>query len=101
MTKKLKIGKRRYKSVKKRMKIKGLFDPDSKTIAVRRGMNKITEAKTLLHEILHGIIHEYAPEVTTETEEHRYIYPLERGLAEYARHNPTEWLLMCIKLARL
>ena len=97
----VKIGKRNYKVVKRRMKCKGYFEDSSKTIAIRPGMRKIAEAKTLLHEILHGIIHEYAPEQFSEHEEHKFIYPIERGLAEYAKANPTEWLLMCIKLARL
>ena len=83
------------------MKDNGYFDECSKTIAVRTGMRKRAAAKTLLHEILHGIIHEYAPEQFSEHEEHKFIYPIERGLAEYAKANPNEWLLMCIKLAKI
>ena len=98
---KVKIGKRNYRVVKRKMGIKGYFEGCSRTIAIRPGLNKRTAAKTLLHEILHGIIHEYAPEQFSEHEEHKFIYPIERGLAEYAKANPNDWLLMCIKLAKI
>ena len=96
----VKIGKRNYKVVKRRMKCKGYFEDSSKTIAIRPGMRKIAEAKTLLHEIYHGIFAEYIRDILTDDEEERVIRALERGITEFARHNPEQWLVLANRLTK-
>lgn len=60
----------------------GLCDPSCQTIYVRLGQTKIERLKTVIHELLHAMEHEYAITIP-----HKMVYTLEAPLAEFLLDN--------------
>lgn len=97
----MKIKGNKYAIKFRPMRWKGMSEFPERCITIRPGMDRVTEAKTVLHELLHGIVYEYSPVSYTDEEEHRLIYPIERGIAELAKENPHDWLVLAVTLSRL
>ena len=67
-------------------------------IEVARGQLEYDEADTVLHEILHAILHLQGREEDPDTEE-RFVRALATGLLPVLRNNPalTTWLMRPLK----
>src|SRR3990167_2400658 len=100
MATKVKIGKRKYKSRKANLP-KNIYGTTSgHEITIRSGLRGRLEAKTKLHEILHGCVNEYAKEEHEIHVEEDIVYAIEKGVSEFAKHNPEEWIMLAVILMR-
>lgn len=101
--KQVKIGRRKYKIRKARINKNDYGDCDkaNKEIRLAHDLNSYTQAKTLYHELLHGIFAEYLDGVVSDEIEEKIIRGMERGYSEFAKHNPEAAIMLTIRLARV
>ena len=97
----VKIGKRHYRVRKAKISKSAFADCDTvtKDIRLAHNINGVTEAKKLLHEIMHGIHAEYVKLSFSDSEEHAIINAYERGFSEFAKHNKEAWIMLAIRMA--
>ena len=99
----VKIRKRKYTIRKARITRNhyGDCDRDLKEIRLAHDLKSYIQAKTLFHEITHGIFEEYLKDVVSDETEEQITKGIERGFTEFAKNNPEAWIMLAIRLARI
>ena len=99
--KNIKIGYRTYSIEKndrvwnKQTESYGQFLSKEGIICMSSEEDSISQANTLLHEILHGIVYQWGLESELDDKEERVVNTLANGLTTVFRDNP--WLISFIK----